>query len=97
MRDQLCRRPAGGVLRLHDLVYDFEPGEADKAISAWLAEATDNPAAGWTATELVAHVREEHSTFTWLLEPMLERADFEIRDRWLSPTRTYAAYTCIRR
>lgn len=87
----------GGVLRLRDLVYDFEPGEADKAISAWLAEATDNPAAGWTATELVAHVREEHSTFTWLLEPMLERADFEIRDRWLSPTRTYAAYTCIRR
>jgi hypothetical protein len=23
-------------------------------------------------------VRDEHSTFTWLLEPMLERAGFEI-------------------
>jgi hypothetical protein len=27
---------------------------------------------------------------------MLERASFEIRDRWLSQTRTYAAYTCVR-
>jgi SAM-dependent methyltransferase len=86
----------GGVLRLRDLVYSFEPGEADKAIEDWLAAAPDDPAHGWTAPQLAAHVREEHSTFTWLLEPMLERARFEIRDRWLSATRTYAAYTCVR-
>lgn len=24
------------------------------------------------------HVRDEHSTFTWLLEPMIERAGFAI-------------------
>lgn len=46
---------------------------------------------------LAEHVREEHSTFTWLLEPMLERVRFEIRDRSLIPPRTYAAYRCIRR
>jgi SAM-dependent methyltransferase len=89
--------PPGGVLRLRDLVYSFEPGEADSAIASWLAAAPEDPALGWTAAELAEHVREEHSTFTWLLEPMLERARFEIRDRWLSPTRTYAAYTCVRR
>jgi len=87
----------GGVLRLRDLVYSFEPAEADAAITQWLATAPDDPRAGWTAAELAEHVREEHSTFTWLLEPMLERAGFEIRDRSLSPTRTYGAYTCIRR
>jgi SAM-dependent methyltransferase len=86
----------GGVLRLRDLVYSFEPSEAGTAITEWLAAAPDDPRAGWTAGELAEHVREEHSTFTWLLEPMLERAGFEIRDRSLSPTRTYAAYTCIR-
>ncbi len=86
----------GGVLRLRDLVYSFEPGESDAAIASWLAEAPEDPAAGWTARQLAEHVREEYSTFTWLLEPMLERAGFEIRDRWLSPNRTFAAYTCIR-
>jgi SAM-dependent methyltransferase len=87
----------GGVLRLRDLVYSFEPHEAGDAVTAWLAAAPVDPARGWTAAELAEHVREEHSTFTWLLEPMLERAGFEIRDRWLSPARTYAAYTCVRR
>ena len=59
------------------------------------AAAPDDPRFGWTAAELAEHVREEHSTFTWL-EPMLERAGFDIRDRSLSPMRTYAAYTCVR-
>jgi SAM-dependent methyltransferase len=95
--DRVARllRP-GGVLRLRDLVYSFEPADADAAITAWLAAAPKDPAAGWTAAELAEHVREEHSTFAWLLEPMLERAGFEIRDRRLSSTRTYGAYTCVR-
>ena len=89
--------PPGGVLRLRDIAYGFEPRDADDAISAWLADAADDPAAGWTAAELATHVREEHSTFTWLLEPMLERAGFEVSDRRLTPNRIYAAYTCVRR
>jgi SAM-dependent methyltransferase len=87
----------GGVLRLRDLIYSFEPGEADATIARWLAAAPNDPAIGWTAAQLAEHVREEHSTFTWLLEPMIERVGFEIRDRWLSPTGVFAAYTCIRR
>ncbi len=87
----------GGVLVLEDLVYSFEPGEADAAIARWLTAAPDDSAVGWTAAELAEHVREEYSTFTWLLEPMLEWVGFEIRDRWVSETRTYGAYTCVRR
>jgi SAM-dependent methyltransferase len=89
-------RPRGALL-LEDLVYSFEPAEADAVIAARLASAPDDPAAGWTAGELAEHVREEYSTFTWLLEPMLGRVGFEIRDRWLSPTRMYAAFTCVLR
>jgi SAM-dependent methyltransferase len=87
----------GGVLRLRDLVYSFEPGEAEEAIAHWLAGAPADPSSGWTAAELAEHVRTESSTFTWLLEPMLERVGFEICDRQLSPARTFAAYTCVRR
>jgi hypothetical protein len=47
-------------------------------MAAWLAGAVDDPAVGWTAAELAEHVRIEHSTFSWLFEPMLERCGFEI-------------------
>lgn len=86
----------GGVLRLHDLVYSFGPGDAGRVLEAWFAGAAAQPEHGWTGTELETHVREEHSTFSWLLEPMLARAGFEIRDMRHSPTKTYSAYTCIK-
>lgn len=89
-------RPAG-ILRLHDLVYDFNPDEAPQHIEAWLANARERPEDGWTRAELETHVREEHSTFSWLLEPLLERAGFEIREATYRPSKTYAAYTCLRR
>lgn len=91
----LLRR--GGVFVLRDIVYAFEPEEADRVLAAWYAAAPADPAVGWTAEELEQHVRSEHSTFAWLLEPMLEHAGFEIRDVWYSDSRTYARYVCTRR
>jgi SAM-dependent methyltransferase len=85
----------GGTLFLRDLVFSFDPGEAEEAIEAWLAGAAEHASAGWTRAELEAHVREEHSTFTWLLEPLLERAGFGIREAERSAA--YAAYVCVRR
>lgn len=87
----------GGVLLLQDIVYSFEPADASAAVATWLASAPTDPSKGWTAEQLAEHVREEYSTFTWLLEPMLERAGFEIRTRRPSQNAIYAAYTCIRR
>ncbi len=87
----------GGVLRLVDLVYSFEPGDAGQVFEDWFAGAAAHPEQGWTRAELETHVREEHSTFSWLLEPMLERVGFEIRGVQHSPSQTYSAYTCIKR
>jgi SAM-dependent methyltransferase len=87
----------GGVLLLEDLVYSFDPRAADRAIADWLAGAPVDSSAGWTAQELAEHVREEHSTFDWLLEPMLERAGFAIRERQLSESGAYATYACVLR
>jgi SAM-dependent methyltransferase len=94
--DRVARmlRP-GGIFLLRDIVYAFEPSEIDR-IDAWLAGAPDDPAQGWTRAQLAGHVRDEHSTFTWLLEPILEHAGFEIRDRWTSEGGIYASYWCIR-
>jgi SAM-dependent methyltransferase len=86
----------GGVLRLHDLVFDFEPGEAPERMDAWMAGAVDDPAKGWTADELAEHVRIEFSTYSWLFEPMLERTGFEILERFYVRG-AYGAFTCRRR
>ncbi len=84
----------GGILLLRDLVFSFEPAETEEAIAAWLAGAAARPEEGWTRAELEEHLRTEYSTFTWLLEPMLERAGFAIRRAEHSANRIYAAYLC---
>src|SRR5439155_8242060 len=38
----------GGVLRLQDLVYSFEPADAEAAVEAWLARAVEREEGGWT-------------------------------------------------
>ena len=74
-----------GILRVRDLVFDFDPDEADEFIPAWMDGGVDDPRRGWTPDELAEHVRLEFSTYRWLFEPMLERAGFEILDRRLRP------------
>lgn len=95
--DRIARilRP-GGILRLHDLVYDVEPEQAPEVFARWFAGAATDPAAGYTAEDLAVHIRTEHSTYRWLLEPMLERTGFEILDSSYSGL-VYATYTCRRR
>lgn len=88
--------PSQGVLVLRDLVYDFEPSDAGREIDEWVAGAAPHPAEGWTRGELETHVRSEHSTFTWLLEPLLTHAGFEILEREVGGG-IYATYVCARR
>ncbi len=85
----------GGVLRLHDLVFSFDLADADARVAAWLDAASQNSDDGWTRTELETHLRREHSTFSWLLEPMIERAGFRVDAAEHAPSGFYAAYTCV--
>jgi len=82
----------GGVLRLWDVVYDFGPAEVDGRIEAWCATGGNDVEEGWSRTELEEHVRDEHSTFTWLLEPMIERSGFRIEEAVYSPDGFFAKY-----
>jgi SAM-dependent methyltransferase len=86
----------GGMLRLRDLVFAFDPQDSGRRIEAWLSHAAERTEEGWTRAELETHLREEYSTFSWLLEPMLERAGFEIREAGFSESGIYAAYTCVK-
>jgi ubiquinone/menaquinone biosynthesis C-methylase UbiE len=86
----------GGILRLRDLVFSFEPRDAEVALERWYAGASATADVGWTRAELEEHVRTEYSPFSWTLEPMLERCGFEIRAADYAASQTYAAYTCVR-
>lgn len=87
----------GGILLLRDLVFSFAPGDAASVVEAWLAGAPTAPDEGWTREELETHLREEYSTFTWLLEAMLERAGFEITNVTHRPSKVFSAYTAVKR
>ncbi len=69
---------SGGIFRLWDVAYGLSPDEADERIEAWCAPHGDEVDGEWARWEMEEHVRDEHSTFTWLLEAMFERTGFTI-------------------
>lgn len=86
------------VLRLWDVVYSFQPDEAQERIESWCATvAVTGVETDWIRAELEEHVRDEHSTFTWLLEPMIERSGFRIEAADYSPDGMFAKYVARRR
>jgi SAM-dependent methyltransferase len=71
----------GGVFRLWDVVYSFDIDEGEERIEAWCApfgEDVEDVEGGWARWEVEEHIRDEHSTFSWLLEAMFERTGFTI-------------------
>jgi ubiquinone/menaquinone biosynthesis C-methylase UbiE len=86
----------GGVVRIRDLVFDFEPSQVETKLEEWFGGAVDDPDVGYTREEFVTHVRTEHSTYRWLFEPMLEHAGLVI-DEVGYRNSVYATYTCVRR
>jgi SAM-dependent methyltransferase len=85
----------GGILQLRDLVFSFDLPEAATALASWIrTAAADRAEDGWTREELETHLRDEYSTFTWLLEPLLTRAGFEIVAADHGTAGVYANYIC---
>lgn len=82
----------GGVLRLWDVIYNFSPSDADHRLNEWCATIGDDVEEGWTRADMVEHIRDEHSTFTWLFEPMLQHSGFQIEDASYSPDGIFARY-----
>jgi hypothetical protein len=74
----------------------FAPHEAEERVVAWLSGAVGDMAVGWTADELAEHVRGEFSTYSWLLDSMLDRTGFVIVERTFRRS-AYGTYTCTRR
>lgn len=71
----------GGVLYIHDVVFRFEPQEYADKINAWVRRLGDLAGEAFRR-DIEAHIRDEYSTFDWILKGMLERAGFAVeKDR----------------
>lgn len=83
----------GGKLYLRDVVFSFEIEDSQQKIEAWFDDVASDSDDGFSRDEFEAHVRDEFSTFGWILEGLLERAGFTIeRANYSAPT--YASYEC---
>jgi ubiquinone/menaquinone biosynthesis C-methylase UbiE len=72
---------ADGILYINDVVFNFEPAQYISKIDTWLdwwRSKTDSAMVG----EIETHIREEYSTFTWILEGMIEKAGFLIEKKY---------------
>ena len=86
----------GGVLRMRDLIYDFQPQQAAEVFARWFAGAATDPAAGYTKDDYIQHIRTEFSTYRWLFEPMLATAGFEIVSVQYY-IQAFGEYTCVKK
>lgn len=87
---------SGGLLYLRDTVFSFEPAEYRERIDAWIKRVAKEPGTGFVAADFETHVRDEYSTFGWILEGMLTRAGFLIETATY-PSAEYAEYICRKR
>lgn len=95
IRIRQLMRP-GGVLHVSDAVWSFPPQDWHSAIPAWIERMGKPEGSGFSRGDFETHVREEYSTFDWILEGMLTKAGFSI-DAVVKPMPWYAAYTCSAR
>ncbi|HNR13671.1 MAG TPA: class I SAM-dependent methyltransferase [Thermodesulfobacteriota bacterium] len=82
----------GGKLFLADVVFDFDPRSYQKEIEAWVAGMEEH-AGSKMANETIIHIRDEFSTWEWIMKGMLERAGFRI-DGFFEIMKHIHAYIC---
>ena len=84
-----------GILYLRDVIFSFSPADYEASIDEWIRKVAKPKGEGWTAKDFESHVREEYSTYGWIIEGMLTRAGFEIVEVNYNEA-TYAEYLCVK-
>ncbi len=74
----------GGRLYLFDIVFPALAMEYEQDMNTWVRSIRER-AGKQMAEEAVVHIRDEFSTFDWVLEGMLERTGFHVEERTPGP------------
>ena len=68
----------GGVFYLWDAMWSFDAAELNERLPEWIETMGQPDGQGFTNEMFATHLREEFSTFTWILEGMIERAGLRV-------------------
>lgn len=79
----------GGTLYLWDAIFGFDPADAVVELQRWVDAARDSDS--FTPEEFEIHIREEYSTYDWIIAGMLERVGLEILEH-TTATPTHAEF-----
>jgi 2-polyprenyl-3-methyl-5-hydroxy-6-metoxy-1,4-benzoquinol methylase len=66
----------GGQFFLRDVVFNSAPDGAERTVDQWTDFILKNHA--YSRDEVATHVRDEHSTFGWVIEGLLKEARFSL-------------------
>ena len=81
-----------GILYLFDIVFHFPPSEYKEKINNWISNF-EKVAGSKVKKEIEIHIKEEFSTFNWIMEEMLSKAGFAI-DKIVTPDGMQTEYFC---
>ena len=84
-----------GTLYLRDVIFSFEPINSTQYINNWIDKYSK--VSGWSISDFETHIREEYSTYTWILEEMIKKAGFMIQEVNYDDSKMYAEYICIKK
>ncbi len=83
----------GGRLFLRDVVFSATPAEFPTVADAWTAWMQANT--GYAAGEIAGHIRDEHSTYAWIMEGLIRAAGFRLVEAAYSE-RAYGDFVAIK-
>jgi ubiquinone/menaquinone biosynthesis C-methylase UbiE len=85
----------GGIFYLQDVVYSFASTDTEQHINHWIDTITSDPDGSFSRADFEMHVRDEYSTFGWIIEGLLRQEGFRIQQaNYYQPT--YAEYLCLK-
>jgi putative AdoMet-dependent methyltransferase len=82
----------GGLLYIFDIVFQFDPEEYVSRINSWISWF-EEVAGEEFRLEVETHIRDEYSTFGWVMKGMLEKAGFAI-EKYRSEDGFMTEYVC---
>lgn len=85
----------GGRMCLFDIVFPFSAREHEAELDRWISATETNLGAEF-ADEVATHIRDEYSTYDWIIEGMLERAGFSIDEQKALEDAPGTTYLCTR-
>ncbi|NOZ76869.1 MAG: class I SAM-dependent methyltransferase [Euryarchaeota archaeon] len=84
----------GGRLFISDVVFSFPISDYSESLNDWL-DMIEEKAGADMKEEAIVHIKDEFSTWNWIMEGILERAGFNI-DSIISDNNNGQAYVCTK-